>query len=484
MRLFSIFLLLISLSFSLNISEFFSRSGYVVKKEDNIVIIDLGKGKTFKGEIFKVVGKGEPLIHPITKKVIGYRESILGKIKVKKVYDTYSEALILVDKGIKEGDRIKLHYEEVCYKGSKEGFFKLSGKVENLKYGEDCEYIITELESGFGVSFQGKPIAFFEEKVRKVVKRGFEGYVLKAKFIKALEDIPLGADVCKLFGNRDYLLVLFEEKLKIYEILKNDFVEVFSYNLPSGEPIGVECYKKENKTLVFVNMLVDGSANSVILKPVGGEIILMAKNVPYIFGVLEGEIYGQEFSSDDFWGRTYKFKFEREKLIAEKAVEFPEGFRIDGAEKFKNMLIFTDGDRKLKVYVNGEEVLSEEGFGVSYTAAHIPEVHEEESRYVFYVKPLFVKIDESIVPLIPKNKTSGIFEALGFTKFIEAEIWTINKKTERVYDLVRIKGREFSEAIQSIVKDSKGRIFVITATKGTLPIQNKGEIFKVEITPY
>jgi nucleoside-triphosphatase THEP1 len=42
---------------------------------------------------------------------------------------------------------------------------------------------------------------------------------------------------------------------------------------------------------------------------------------------------------------------------------------------------------------------------------------------------------------------------------------------------LRITSNKFEEAIQSVLTDEEGNIILITAKKGTLSIQNSGEIY-------
>jgi len=495
---FNIFLFLffaISFSFSQvpqELLNFFKREGFIVKKEDSRVIIDLPKGKVFPGERFEVFQKGEAIIHPITKEVLGYDEKKVGGIEIILPKDNFSVAKVIEDNGFKAGDRIKLYTGKVCYIGKEEGFYSLSQVIENLSRGKDnCDYVVKEMEKGYGVSFKGKPIAFFP--VFGVASNGretvFEDYVIKAKFVRSLSDLPLSADICKLFGKKDYLVVLFPDKLKVYEVLKTDFVEITSYSLPPGYPVGVVCYNNEKESLIVVNSVSGGSANSSILKPVGDTLILVKRNIPYIFGIFveKGEevLVGQELGEGISWGEVYRFELEGNKLVKKERLNLPEGFRIDGAAKKDNILVFVDNERRLRVFIGEEEVLSENGFGLSYTTAQIPGVYDygEGDKYFFYVKPTFTKVYKELLPLVVKNRSSSVFELVGFTKFTEGELWTVIKKKGKIYDIIKLKGRKFEGAIQAIVKDSKGRIFVITGSKGTLSIQNKGEIFMIEITP-
>ena len=492
MFMLSLFLLLITLSFGQvpdNLLKFFQREGYVVKKEGDIVILDLPKGKAFPGERFEVIRKGEPIIHPITKKILGYEEKKTGKVEITEPKEAYSFAKILEDRGIKEGDKVRLEIGTVCYEGGDEGFYALSSVVKNLKEGRDnCTYLVKELENGYGVSYLGKPVAFFPIERKAYVKEKEyypEDFIVKAKYVRSLDYLPLSADICKLSGKKDYLIVLYESGIKVYEVLKSDFVEITSYALPPGYPVGVVCYKEH----VFVNIVTNGRASSAMLKPIGDSFILVEKDIPYIFGyfIKRGEkiLVGQEFNERDYWGEVYRFELKGDKLVRGDKLSLPEDFRIDGALALDEFLIFVDGERKLRVYYKGEEVLSEEGFGSSYTIVELPEEYSyaDGSKYIFYVRPSFTEVFGKVLPLIPKNKSSPIFSVVGFTKFTQGELWSIIEKKKGIFEAVKLKGRKFEEAVQALVRDSEGRIFVITGKKGTLPIQNRGDIFLIELRP-
>ncbi|NPB08586.1 MAG: hypothetical protein GXN96_06625 [Aquificae bacterium] len=466
------------------LKEFFKRSGYVVEREGELVILDLPEGKVFVGERFGVFKKGKPIVHPITRERLGYREEKVGEVEVKKVYEKFSEAVILKDSGIEPGDSVRLLYGSVCFEGSDEAFYELSEVIEGLKREGNCDYTIRELEGGFGVSFRGKAIAFFPYgpvSPQVPQKRGlvFEDFGYKTRFLRALEDLPLGADLCRLFGSKEQMVVLFPGKLKIYEITGLDVAEYLTYNLPPGDPVGVVCWED----VVIVNMVVDGKASSVLLKSSADSLILGSKDVPYLFGRLGDTLVGQEFDDRNLWGRVYAFEYDGEELKRGEELSLPEGFRVDGALKFGDTLLFVDSERRLRVFVGEEEVLTEENFGLSYTAAEFPETYEYgEEKYIFHPRPALFRLYGQEIPLVVRNNPSGVFKLIGVTKFSEGELWSIVRK-ENFYEAVNLKGRKFRETIQAVLVTSEGRVFVITGSRGTIPIQNKGEVFLIEISP-
>jgi hypothetical protein len=67
--------------------------GVVVAVDGDTVYIDLGEPSGVQvGQEFAVIRRGEPFYHPITRKVLGRYESILGHAQVRRVQGEFSEA--------------------------------------------------------------------------------------------------------------------------------------------------------------------------------------------------------------------------------------------------------------------------------------------------------------------------------------------------------------------------------------------------------
>jgi hypothetical protein len=83
--------------------------GYVVKAGENGFVIDLDGGQGIAiGDVFSVIGPGEELVHPVTKKVIGKLEEVKGVLKVIRISEGFSYARPLGDSAaIKRGDQIR-----------------------------------------------------------------------------------------------------------------------------------------------------------------------------------------------------------------------------------------------------------------------------------------------------------------------------------------------------------------------------------------
>lgn len=82
------------------IKTLFPLEGYIIKKDGEMVIIDLGKDMVSEGSRFEVYQMGEELIHPVTKKKIGLEKVKTGEIIVDKIHDDFSYGKI--SSGVKE----------------------------------------------------------------------------------------------------------------------------------------------------------------------------------------------------------------------------------------------------------------------------------------------------------------------------------------------------------------------------------------------
>lgn len=104
--------------------EFFQREGYVIRVEGARVLVDLGKDRVRVGEEFHILREGREIVHPVTKQVIGKERERVGRIRIEEVQDSFSYARLL-EGTAREGERVRLRAEELCFEGSEELFFRL-----------------------------------------------------------------------------------------------------------------------------------------------------------------------------------------------------------------------------------------------------------------------------------------------------------------------------------------------------------------------
>ena len=474
------------------VREFFGREGYVVKVEGSRVLIDLGKEKVRSGEEFDVVREGKEIVHPITKQVIGKEKEKVGRIRVEEVQEGFSHARLL-EGSAKEGDRVKLRVESACFDGGDELFFKLKALLPELKRGKACTYDIKELSDGIGVEYKGSPVAFFrvQNPTLGIERARLEDINLlaKSKLLRSLPSLPLSADLCDLTGTgKEFLLILYSGRLEVYELLKNDLVKRFDYSLPAGVPVGLQCGKigEGNQDYVIVNMVSGDSASSLILKAVGDSLVPVVKNVPYIMGVLDKErpkdsFVGQRYSFRESFGQSVRLSLEREGLKEVGAFLAPRGFRIDSAFYFGNYLVFTDSMGRVRVFRGDGEVFStEEGFGGYYTFVEIP---FEQGKINFIFNPKGTKAQFLNMPMafVIKNHAGVVQKFLDILKYSRGELFIVGEKRKDLIFIKPLRGGNFEEAIQAVLTTKDGRILVITGRTGTLAIQNRGDVYEVEL---
>ncbi len=476
-----------------DIGKFFNRQGFVVEKLGDRVVIDLGKGKAFTGERFAVLKEGKKVVHPVTGEVLGSVEEPVGEIEVVEVKDKFSVARIIRDEGIERGQKVKLSVKEVCYEGSEEGYFKVSSYVDNLKKGKNCPYVVKEFQDGFGVELKGKAVAFFEKPVvvqTQPYAREPEEFRVRARFVMSLPSLPLSADACNLTGkDKDYLAVLFENRIVFYEILPKEVVEYATLRLPSGYAVNLQCAPLESdKDVVLINMVSGTEASSILVKFVGGSPVIVRENIPFMMVVLDKEkahdtFVGQRFDVRDLWGEVRKLELRGDDVVDKGNFDVPTEFRADSAVALGDLLAFTDRDGYLRVYKGEDLILSQPEFDGSYTTAELPGVYEDEDKYTFNVRHFTAQVAKRAYLGAVRNVRSPIYRFLDVTKFSEGELYLIVIDKKGIAHLKKLIGKRFEEAIQSVVRTRSGRLFVITGRTGTLPLQNRGDLFEVEIEP-
>lgn len=474
-----------------SIREIFQREGYVVRVEAQRVLIDLGKDRVRKGEEFYILREGADIVHPVTKRVIGKEIQRVGRLVVEDVQDGFSYAKV-VEGSTKEGDRIRLKAEDVCFDGSDEWYFKLSSVIENLQKKKECTYAIREFKDGIGTEFRGSPLTFVT--FPRLVPTG-EGRIspedisllAKPRLLKALPSVPSSADLCEFVTGKEFLVVLYSNRIEVYELLKNDLLKRSEYSLPAGVGVGVQCAKLSgSQEYLIVNMVSGDSPSSIVMKAVGDTLAVVQRNIPYFMSVLDKRrpvetFVGQRFSFRDRFGQTVKLSFEGERVREVGAFLPPRGFRIDSAFYYKDYLVFTDSLGRVRVFKGDTEVFStEEGFGGSYNVIEIP---LEQGRFNFVLNPKgsVVKFLDFQFALVIKNHAGIAQRFFDIIKYNRGELFLIGERRKDLLFVKSLRGGALEEAVQAVLTTRDGRILVITGRTGTLTIQNRGEVYELEL---
>lgn len=475
-----------------DLRAFFQRSGYVVGVRNNEVLLDMGKQLVREGEELKVLREGGEIKHPVTGQVLGREETVVAVVRVVSVKENYSVAKVEKGRDIKVGDRVKVDAQAVCYEGSEEGFFKVSSVLENVKRGKDCRYVIKEFPDGFGVELEGRPIAFFQSQGTQILQPRATiqdiNILVRSKYVKQLPGIPISADTGDLYGNgKDNLVVLYQGRLEVYEMAKNDLIRRSSFSLPAGTAVSVYVAPlgREKTAYVIVNMISGGKASSLILKAVGDSLIPVVKDIPYLMAVLDKNrptetFVGQSFSSDEMWGKVVKLSLEGGVLKEAGNFPAPRGFRIDGAFYYGHYLLFTDSSGRVRVFDGDNEVFSTEDIaGGSYSYVEL-NIGESKLNLLFYPRGVVAKVLDFNVALVPRNVRSEVFKFLDVVKFSRGELFLLGEKGKDLIVMKSLRGGNWEEAIQAVVTTRDGRVFVLTGRTGTVPVQNRGDVYELE----
>ncbi|MFN3813739.1 MAG: hypothetical protein ACK4SM_03860, partial [Aquificaceae bacterium] len=311
----------------------------------------------------------------------------------------------------------------------------------------------------------------------------------RSKFVKSLPSIPISADVGDLMGNgKDHLVVLYWGRVEVYELLKNDVVKRASYSLPAGTPVSISVGRigQEGKDLIIVNMISGDRASSLILKMVGDSLLPVQKDIPYLMSLLDKSrpketFVGQRFDFDNRFGQTLKLSLDGDKLKEEGMFPAPRGFRIDSAFYYGNYLVFTDSSGRVRVFDGNDEVFSsDDGFGGSYSYVEMS-VGGVKMNHVFNPKGTVGEFLGFKVAFVIKNYSNPIQRFLDIIKYSKGELFLLGEQKKDLIFLKQLMGGALEEAIQSVVFTKDGRIFVLVGKMGTVPVQNRGELYKIEI---
>ncbi|MFN3870995.1 MAG: hypothetical protein ACK4MW_05885, partial [Aquificaceae bacterium] len=157
------------------------------------------------------------------------------------------------------------------------------------------------------------------------------------------------------------------------------------------------------------------------------------------------------------------------------------GFRVDSAFSFGEYLIFTDSTGRVRVFKGDSEVFStDEGFGGSYTHVEIP-LEQGKMNFVFNPKGAQVKFLDFSFALVIKNHTGVVQRFLDILKYTRGELFVLGEKRKDLVFLKPLRGGNFEESIQVVLTTKDGRILVITGRTGTLAIQNRGDVYELEL---
>jgi hypothetical protein len=322
------------------LKDFLFRKGVVVdvRMEQREVLIDLGRGKVYIGEVFNVFEEGEQIIHPMTGENLGRRKKNKGKIKIVDVQEMYSVGKIIEGREINIGDKVELTIKEACFSGSDETFFQLSSLLQgSIIKSDQCDYRFIELEEGIGIEFKGKPIGLFKKhrEKRLITETSTQSLtinkaILKTELLLSINELPVSADLCRFGGvDSNFLLLLTESRIFIYEIVGKNLIKLVEKRLPAGDPVSVQCAQVDGypKELIILNMFTGDEPRAYVYKLVGDSLVEVVKNYNRFIGNIEIEaskshLIAQSFDSRNFWGEVVRIKIKGDKILEKEKLIF------------------------------------------------------------------------------------------------------------------------------------------------------------------
>lgn len=91
--------------------------GYVIAVAGNILTLDLKQGQAIKaGDSLKVIRYGEDIVHPVTKKKVGRKETDLGNVEITEVRKDFSLGRFNApDVTVQEGDGVRSPFQKLSF---------------------------------------------------------------------------------------------------------------------------------------------------------------------------------------------------------------------------------------------------------------------------------------------------------------------------------------------------------------------------------
>ena len=98
-------------------SMFPPTEGYVISVEKDHVILDLKQGEPIReGDRLKLIRFGDEIVHPVTRKKIGHKETDLGEIEIMEIRKDFSLARVIDSKAAAQaGDGVRTAFKKLSF---------------------------------------------------------------------------------------------------------------------------------------------------------------------------------------------------------------------------------------------------------------------------------------------------------------------------------------------------------------------------------
>lgn len=481
-----------------DIEKFLTARCTVISKVDtNTVICDRGL-PYFKVGIPVEIYRGNYVKNPLTGKKVFVLVEEEGKGVVVKSFKTNSIIHLKENKGVDIGDVALPYYDKVCFEGSDIYFEKLQKDLPVVK-GSNCQWVIREKPNGFSVLYNGNEVFYTEKELptyayapsERITIRDLTIFV-KPTELKTFKNIPVGIDVVKV-KNTDFVAVGFSNKVEIYQVVGNSVTPLSVLPIPVGMLTGLYLLKFNGDVYIVGNAFTsDAEPVSFVAKLVGGDAVIIQRNIPYVIGILrKGKnplVVVQEFKNG--FGKTYLADFSENGLKVGRRVKTPNGFRADTAlYSSDGELVFIDGGGTLRIFKGDfkkgfEHFMDVEGdFGNTYTAIDIPTVVGDTSLHKLFFPPRPVEIQLFGFKgfLVAENKRKKIVPLIGdnLVKLNGGRLVFVAKTPKGIYEKKHFRGYEFTDSLQGIALDKKGNPFAVSGYNNPFLFQKGGSLYKL-----
>ncbi len=424
------------------LSYFYPVEGKVVKIEDNLIKLDIGrKDKVRIVMRLSVYRQGAPFYHPITKQIIGRIEDHVGEVEVKQVFENYALA-VPVNGDIKVGDtvritstRIKIAYiqavdadwatAEAFYQALKESNRFDIAEPEVKAYTDKAlsdagrslgvkAVIVFSTEKNNGLLMQARLLWPEDEKTfaqvqgsltrqqMKELSAGEEFLPFSRQELWESFDMPKGG-LLITFGDvkgdgKPLMIISNGNDIRIYNP-KNEPTEIWDIKgVSSEEHLSIDALdiNGDGKDEIIVTSMKGGTISSYILELIAGHFSRIADNLPYFFRVMDGRLLMQGFSrSDGFYGPVYEAMWKN-GIEKGKTLKLPPDTDIYGFNYIDKKHVLTyDNDGFLYVYDNGAMVWKSKepygGFVYSFDKSYVVTATSGSNKW--YVKGRILSIN-------------------------------------------------------------------------------------------
>jgi len=373
-------------------------NGRVLNQDNQEITLDKGLKDGLKnGQRITLFEEGAPLVHPVTKQVIGKSEKIIGSAEIVKAEETSAKAVIL------DGE-IKVKNNQVFFKIPRSKIKVLYAQTNTEWAVGEAYYRELKLTDRFELidapsKIDDKDLLFKEAKGADVLlmlkptkKDGNlllsqELYWIKDKklltssqlelTVAALSElrkkyasliVPEGHTLLSFrlsrstnrisTGNFDgispnQILIANDNEISLYTI-DVDLKLKTTYSIPfSGDILWFDTgdFDKDGKDEIVITMKRENRVISSIIKWSAGELSEIARLEDVFLRIYEGKLIGQAFSpSEGFDGEIFYLRVEKSKYEKGEAFKLPVKSNIYDFYAFGSILFKWEEDGFLGVY--------------------------------------------------------------------------------------------------------------------------------------